>query len=210
MGAPQTIYLIRHGETTYNTRRILQTPDVPLSETGLEQARRLAERLASAGVARILSSDLERAVMTARALEATTRAPIHLDALLQERNFGALRGSAYADLGFDPFAPGYEPPEGESVPRFHERVARAWSAIQEHAATAGGPLAVVTHGLVCRDLVARHLIVPPELSAAADPYRWTNTCLTHIQGPPWTVHLLACTAHLATPSQGGPSGRGLA
>lgn len=196
MSTAQTIYLIRHGETAYNARRILQTQDVPLSEVGLEQAQRLAERLADAGIARVLSSDLERAVMTARALAATSGAPLHLDALLQERNFGALRGSAYADLGFDPFAPGYEPPEGESVPRFHERVERAWSVIQQHAASAGGPLAVVTHGLVCRDLVARHLVVPPELAAPADPYRWTNTCLTHIEGPPWTVHLLACTAHL--------------
>jgi broad specificity phosphatase PhoE len=196
MSAAQTIYLIRHGETAYNARRILQTPEVPLSEVGLEQARRLAERLAGAGIARILSSDLERAVMTARALEATTRAPIHFDARLQERNFGALRGRAYAELDFDPFAAGYEPPEGESVPRFHERVAEGWLAIQEHAAAAGGPLAVVTHGLVCRDLVARHLEVPPGLAPASDPTRWTNTCLTTIQGPPWTVRLLACTAHL--------------
>lgn len=196
MSGAQTIYLIRHGETAYNARRVLQTPEVPLSEVGLEQAQRLADRLAGAGIARILSSDLERAVMTARALAAASGAPLHLDPLLQERNFGALRGRAYADLGFDPFAPGYEPPEGESVPRFHERVERAWSAIQEHAAAAGGPLAVVTHGLVCRDLVARHLVVPAELAAPADPYRWTNTCLTHVEGPPWTVRLLACTAHL--------------
>lgn len=199
MGAPHTIHLIRHGETAYNARRILQTPEVPLSEEGAAQARRLAERLADAGIARILSSDLERAVATARALAATTGAPIHLDPLLQERNFGALRGTAYADLGFDPFAPGYEPPEGESVPRFHERVARAWSLIQEHAAAASGPLAVVTHGLVCRDLVARNLTIPPELAAPTDPYRWTNTCLTTLTGPPWTLHLLACTAHLLNP-----------
>jgi broad specificity phosphatase PhoE len=196
MGAAQTIHLIRHGETAYNAQRILQTPEVPLSEHGQEQARRLAERLADAGIARILASDLERAVMTARALAATTRAPVHLEPLLQERNFGALRGRAYADLGFDPFAPDYEPPEGESVPRFRERVARAWSVILEHAAAAAGPLAVVTHGLVCRDLVAGHLVVPPDLRAPADPYRWTNTCLTTLEGPPWTVRLLACTAHL--------------
>jgi broad specificity phosphatase PhoE len=196
MGAAQTIYLIRHGETAYNAQRILQTPEVPLSEHGADQARRLAERLADAGIARILSSDLERAVMTARALAATTGAPIQLDARLQERNFGELRGRAYGDLGFDPFAPGYAPPGGESVPAFLERVGEAWSAIRSHAAAAGS-LAVVTHGLVCRDLVAHHIVVPPELAAPADPYRWINTCLTTIEGgPPWTVRLLACTAHL--------------
>jgi broad specificity phosphatase PhoE len=201
MGAAQTIYLVRHGETSYNARRVLQTPEVPLSELGTEQARRLAARLADAGIARILSSDLERAAATARALAATTRAPIVLEALLQERNFGALRGTAYADLGFDPFAPGYAPPEGESVPAFEVRVARAWERIREHAAAAGGPLAVVTHGLVCRDLVARHLIVPADLAAPEGAARWTNTCLTVADGPPWTVRLLACTAHLADPSE---------
>jgi probable phosphoglycerate mutase len=196
MGAAHTIYLIRHGETEYNARRILQTPEVPLSENGADQARRLAERLADAGIARILSSDLERAVMTARALEATTGAPLHLDASLQERNFGELRGSAYAQLGFDPFAPEYAPPGGESVPMFLTRVREAWGVILSHAAASAGPLAVVTHGLVCRDLVAHHLVVPPELAPAAGTHPWTNTCLTTIEGPPWTVRLLACTSHL--------------
>jgi probable phosphoglycerate mutase len=197
MGGAHTIHLIRHGETASNAARILQTPEITLSETGVEQARRLAARLAGAGIARILSSDLERARMTARLLQETTGAPLHLDARLQERNFGDLRGTAYADLGFDPFAEGYAPPGGESIPMFLARVARAWEAIQSHAAAADGPLAVVTHGLVCRDLVAHHLVVPAELAAPADPTRWTNTCLTTIEGPPWTVRLLACTAHLS-------------
>jgi probable phosphoglycerate mutase len=170
MGAPHPIYLIRHGETAYNAGRILQTPEVPLSERGAEQARRLSARLAGAGIARILSSDLERALATARALAGATGAPVHLDALLQERNFGELRGRPYRELGFDPFAPDYVPPGGESVSVFEARVARAWERIRAHAAEAGGPLAVVTHGLVC---------------------------LTTIDGPPWTVRLLACTAHLA-------------
>jgi probable phosphoglycerate mutase len=196
VGAPRTIHLIRHGETAYNAGRILQTPEVPLSERGVEQAQRLAARLAGSAIARILSSDLERALMTARALAEATGAPVHQDPLLQERNFGELRGRPYAELGFDPFAPDYAPPGGESVPAFHARVARAWERIREHAAAAEGPLAVVTHGLVCRDLVAHHLAVPPELAAPADPYRWTNTCLTTVEGPPWTVRLLACTAHL--------------
>jgi probable phosphoglycerate mutase len=196
------VYLIRHGETAYNARRVLQTPEVPLSERGADQARRLAERLAGAGIRRILASDLRRAVMTAQALAEATRASIETEPLLQERNFGDLRGTAYRDLGFDPFAEGYAPPGGESVPAFHARVARAWARIQEVAA-AGGPLAVVTHGLVCRDLVARHLELPRALAAPSDPTRWANTCVTEIDGPPWRVRLLACTAHLADPFSKG-------
>lgn len=206
MGATQTIYLIRHGETADNARRILQTPDVPLSDRGADQARRLAERLTSAGIAGILSSDYERARRTAHALAATTRAPVHEDALLRERDFGELRGRGYMSLGFDPFASDYAPPGGESVPAFQARVARAWDRIREHAATTGGPLAVVTHGLVCRTLVAHHLTLSTELAAASlDLPRWTNTCLTIIESPTWTVRLLACTAHLDDIAPGAPA-----
>jgi len=190
------VYLIRHGETAYNAGRILQTPEVPLSDRGIAQARRLAERLAGAGLRRILASDLLRAAMTAHVLADATGAPIETESLLQERNFGDLRGTPYAALGFDPFAPDYAPPGGESIPAFHARVARAWVRIEEVAAATDGPLAVVTHGLVCRDLVARHLELLPGLAAPSDPTRWANTSVTELAGPPWRVRLLACTAHL--------------
>jgi broad specificity phosphatase PhoE len=197
MGAAKVVYLIRHGETADNARRVLQMPNVPLSDRGVEQARRLASRLANAGIARILVSDYERARMTARPLAETTGAQLVEDPLLRERHFGDLRGRAYASLGFDPFAPGYVPPNGESIPVFQARVMLAFESIREHAAGAGGALAVVTHGLVCRDLVANHLELAPELAAAPpDPYRWTNTCVTEVDPATWTVRLLACTAHL--------------
>jgi probable phosphoglycerate mutase len=134
--------------------------------------------------------------MTAHVLADATGAPIETESLLQERNFGDLRGTPYAALGFDPFAPDYAPPGGESIPAFHARVALAWARIEEVAAATDGPLAVVTHGLVCRDLVARHLELPPELAAPTDPTRWANTSVTELAGPPWRVRLLACTAHL--------------
>lgn len=196
MGATR-LYVIRHGETAHNARRILQPPDVPLSERGREQARRLARRLAALGVGRILSSDLARAAETAGALVEATGLDVAYDPLLQERNFGDLRGTRYDELEEDPFAPDYVPPGGESWDAFRARVAGAWRAIQQHAARAEGPLAVVTHGLVVRDLVERHLDVPTALARPAEPHAWRNTCLTIADGPtPWRVHLLACTAHL--------------
>src|SRR5713101_10206177 len=125
-----SIFLIRHGETLGNASRTVQLPDNPLSPRGVAQAERLARRLASEGIASILSSDFARAVTTAEHLRRATGAPISYDPLLQERNFGDLRGTPYAELGFDPFAPDYEPPAGESWPIFHARVDRAWEAIQ--------------------------------------------------------------------------------
>ena len=188
------IFLIRHGETPGNARRIVQLPGIPLSPRGVAQAERLARRLGREGIARILSGDLARAAMTAERLRQVTGAPVQFDPLLQERNFGDLRGTAYADLGFDMFAPGYAPPNGETWEVFHARVDRAWALVQETAAATSGHLAVVTHGLVCRSLASRHLILP----AGQDvPERWENSGLTVIEGPaPWRVRLLNCIAHL--------------
>jgi broad specificity phosphatase PhoE len=199
------IFLIRHGETTGNAARIVQLPDVPLSPRGIAQAERLAHRLARDDVARILSSDLARARETAESLQRATGAPLAFEPLLHERNFGDIRGTAYADLGFDMFAPDYAPPNGETWPVFHARVDRAWERVQALAAVTDGNLAVVTHGLVCRSLASRHLGLPDGVPV---PERWDNASVTIVECPaPWRVTLLNCVAHLddvdATPASSG-------
>lgn len=191
---PPRIYLVRHGETASNAARVFQTPETPLSPRGIDQAERLAARLAGAGIGLVLASGFARAAMTAERLARAAGAPIGVEPLLEERNFGALRGRPYAELGVDAFARDYEPPGGESWPAFEARVDLAWQRIRAAAARTSGHLAVVTHGLVCRSLVARHLRLPP----GADPRRgFPNTSLTIVEGaPPFAVALLACTAHL--------------
>ena len=189
------LFLIRHGETEGNALRVVQHPHIPLSPRGIVQAERLALRLAGEGIAKIVSSDYARAMMTAEYLQRATRVPLAIEPLLRERNFGDLRGTPYAELGFDMFALEYAPPNGETWPMFHERVDRAWERVQELAAsTTGGSLAVVTHGLVCRSLAAHHLILG---AGDAVPERWENTSLTIVDWPaPWRVRLLNCVAHL--------------
>jgi broad specificity phosphatase PhoE len=189
------IYLVRHGETALNAARILQPAATPLSERGIEQAACVARRLASAGIARILVSDLLRAEMTAEAIARTTGAALVRDPDLAERNFGALRGRPYAALGLDPFAPEYEPPEGESWAAFHARVDRAWERVDAAARAAGGPVAVVTHGLVCRSIVSRLATLGAGLSL--DGAGWRNTSVTVLEGgEPWLVRVLDDCSHL--------------
>jgi len=196
------IFLIRHAETASNAARVVQTVETPLSDRGRAQAERLAHRLAAEGVAQILSSDLPRAAITAECLRAATGAPLELDPLLQERNFGAIRGMAYADVGVHIFAPAYLPPGGESWQAFHARVDRAWDRILELAAGVSGNLAVVTHGLVCYSLVLRHVGQP---RAEAPPQHFGNTAVTVVDAePPWRVSLLNCTAHLDDASADDP------
>lgn len=185
------IHLIRHGETEGNAARVFQWPDTPLSARGHEQARALGERFRDEAVAAVLCSDYRRAQETARAIAASTGAPLRSEALLRERNFGALRGTRYADLDVDPFSPTYEPPEGESWQRFHARVDSAFAALLAFADELDGPLAVVTHGLVC------HSVVERLLDGDAAVAGFANTAVTSFdRSPPHRLVRVACTAHL--------------
>jgi probable phosphoglycerate mutase len=196
------ILLVRHGETELNAARVLQPPDTPLSARGIAQAERLAQRLVRSRIGAIVSSDLVRARMTAERVAAATGAPLSLEAGLQERNFGDLRGTPYAELAEDPFAPGYVPPGGESWDDLHARVDAAWESVLA-AERAVGPLdlVVVTHGLVCHSLVRRRLSVSPPLVL---PAGFANTSLTIVDPePPWRVVRLNCTEHLGPATDEG-------
>jgi probable phosphoglycerate mutase len=199
-----TILLVRHGETDGNAARILQRPDVPLNERGIRQAEQLARRLSTLGFARILCSDLLRARMTAAPLAARSGIAIEESPLLQERNFGDLRGLAYAELAENPFGPDVRPPNGEDWPTFHGRVADAFAFIVERRRSVNGTLVVVTHGLVCHALVERHTLLP---EGAVVPERFDNTSITVLhEDTPHGVSLLNCTRHLMISLEGDRNG----
>ncbi len=184
--------IVRHGETAANASRILQHPEEPLSERGLWQAAQLGERLRDAEIDLVISSDYQRARMTAEAVVAATGASLEIEPLLRERNFGAWRGRPYAELGFDPMAEDASPPGGETWAAFFDRAARAFDTVTARAVEAPGLVVVVTHGLVCRAFVQRHLV--GEGPGFEGP--WTNTSVTEVNGPPWTLHRVNCARHL--------------
>ena len=142
---------------------------------------------------------------TAEHLQRATGAPLLIDPLLREQ-LRRSRGKPYSELGIDMFAPDYAPPNGETWPTFHERVDLAWARVQEMATATDGSLAIVTHGLVCRSLTARHLILA---DGEAAPERWDNTSVIIDWPAPWRVRLLNCIAHLdgldAPPADSGPA-----
>ncbi len=198
-----TLLLIRHGETALNASHTLQPADTPLSERGHAQARALALRMVDAGgvgnpwarrIAGIVSSNLPRALQTAQAIAAATGLPVATSALLQERNFGDWRGLPHAGFGFDPLAHSGAPPGGESHAAFAQRVARAFAHILDIQAALGGPLVVVTHGLVLREWLAAHVTRPPGVPV---PTHLGNTGITVIDAQaPHHVSLIDCTLHL--------------
>lgn len=189
------IFLIRHGQTALNAARVIQHPHTPLNARGLEQARRLGERMAREAIGLIVSSDYARTHQTAEGVEAGTGARLEFNPNLRERNFGDIRGTAYDDHEEDVFAEGYRPAGGESWPVFHRRVDQAWSEMVATAAGVDGDIAVVTHGLVCNSLFDRVFSLSPE--TVQQGWVVANTSVTIVEPePPFRVHLLACATHL--------------
>ncbi len=189
------IYLIRHGQTALNAAAVVQPSDTPLNRRGVRQAELLARRMAELGVAHVVASDLPRAVMTAEPIVLATSASVEYSTLLQERNFGDVRGTPYAELRDDIFTQGYEPPNGESEPDFDRRVSDAWAYVLDVRRRMEGNLAVVTHGLVLRSLCFQSLQLR-QGTEVPGPFR--NSSLTVVEeDPPHRVALLDSVAHLS-------------
>lgn len=91
------LWLVRHGETVWNTEGLVQGwSDPPLSETGEAQAQKLASRLARTPFAAVYSSDLQRTRQTAQlALPGVHVIP---DARLRELGFGAWEGKTWTGV----------------------------------------------------------------------------------------------------------------
>jgi len=154
---PTRILAIRHGETAWNVdTRVQGHLDIPLNATGRDQARRLALVLAGREpIEAIYSSDLSRALATARAVAEATGAPLETRTGLRERCFGALQGRKFTEVSAaDPTLaerwrrrePAWTPPGdgGESLLRFRQRVLTTAEALA--ARHIGQSIALFTHG----------------------------------------------------------------
>lgn len=189
-----SLLIIRHGETALNVARVLQPPDTPLNERGLAQAEALARRLAASGVRAILSSDLPRALQTAQAIAQASGAPITTTPLLQERNFGDWRGRPYDGMSMFPLTMAEAPPNGESMAEFELRVAAGFALALAQQDSVGGTVAIVTHGLVIRALLAKQVRFGDGMSL---PDHLGNTSLSIVEvRSPHRVSLVNCTRHL--------------
>ena len=90
----RTFYFLRHGQTDWNVigRMQGQSSDIPLNQTGLEQAKAAAKILSRYPIDRVISSPLKRAFVTAEQTSQALNVPIETDVRLLERNYGAIEG----------------------------------------------------------------------------------------------------------------------
>ena len=150
------LVLIRHGETVWNSERRMQGQrNSALSTLGRAQARALAKRLQGESFDVLYSSDLDRALETARAIAAATGQEIRIEPRLRERCFGIFEGLTRDEMAthhpaeyarFRERDPDYCMPGGESARTFHER---CMGVLQEIVAQhVGRRIVVVAHGLL--------------------------------------------------------------
>lgn len=144
----------RHGRTEWNLlNRFQGALDVPLDEVGRAQAIAAAPALARTRPTSIVSSDLSRAVETARTLAAITGLAVTTDPALRETDGGGWQGLTRAEIIaqdrdlFMSWVAGHDvrPPGGEVR---SEVVRRVVGSVDRHAAglPEGGTLVVVSHG----------------------------------------------------------------
>jgi len=159
---PAELLLIRHAESVWNAERRWQgRADPPLSERGMEQARRLAESLAEAAIDRVIASDLQRALATAREVAAQHGVELRSDPRLREHDVGRWEGrrrqeiedfDAEALARFDAGDLDARAGGGESRAEVRDRVRAAMTEIARESR--GLRVAVVTHLGVIRSLVS--------------------------------------------------------
>lgn len=126
------IHLARHGQTAYNAEGRFQGHlPVPLDETGREQARALAERVAGVELSALVCSPLARARETADIVAARIGLRPQEDARFAETDTGDWTGRSFAEIeaedpdGFRRFEvsdPTFRYPGGESFTEQSERV----------------------------------------------------------------------------------------
>ena len=148
-----TIYLIRHGKTEANERRLYcGSTDLPLSSAGRAELQKLRYEIKHV---RLITSGMKRTDETLRILFGDV--PYEADPRFREVDFGIFEMRGYRELKD---TPAYQtwltgdneanvPPEGESGAQMKARVLRALSEIREDTCivTHGGVIAAIMEAL---------------------------------------------------------------
>lgn len=147
------IYSTRHGQTDYNKQElILGITDIPLNETGILQADKLADEINNiGGIDFIIASPMIRANLTAKAVAEKCGLEIITDDRLREWDYGSYEGKSRFTDGF------YNDKRefavrmggtGESVLQVSYRVYNLLDEIIEKYSDKN--ILLVSHGGICR------------------------------------------------------------
>lgn len=92
------IYVVRHGQTDYNVKKVFQGHmNIPLNKIGERQAKETALQFRNIDIDMILVSPLKRTIQTAEPIGEMLGVPITVEERLIERDFGNMEGKINRD-----------------------------------------------------------------------------------------------------------------
>ncbi|TVY02422.1 histidine phosphatase family protein [Paenibacillus cremeus] len=187
------IGFVRHGETDWNKETRAQGQrDIPLNQTGLLQARAVAERmrleLSKWDV--LISSDLSRAYVTAQAIGTLLNKTVGVDLRLRERGFGQLEGTTEQER-IDQWGPNWNELEHgvETLQQVRERSDELLAELIEKYS--GQNILLVSHGTFIG--VALKSLLEADIPVLG------NTAISIIrrEDQSWRSELINCFKHLS-------------
>lgn len=196
------VLLVRHGETDYNvTGRWQGQLNTPLNALGRQQADKVAQALRGVQLNLIVSSDLVRAVDTARAIAAHHGLSPLLDARWREIHLGIFQGLTrqeiketypleYNSWHYDD---NFVVPNGESRLQVQNRVYEAWLSLVERPDLEGTAL-VTAHGGTIRWLLIR--LFGEEAASGRHLENTSITTLEREEDGVWVMRKVGDAAHL--------------
>ena len=140
------IMLIRHGRTAENKQSYMGWNDVPLSPSGVEEARAVVVRLAGERIDAVYSSPLSRALATASPLAEQRGLSVRARDALKEIDYGRCQGMLKSErkLGLEKQHLYLPLPGGESLFDVYQRVERLFAELHADL-LAARHIAIVGH-----------------------------------------------------------------
>ena len=157
------ITIIRHGETMWNVQKRIQGQrNSKLSENGITQAELVAKALVKREFDVLVSSDLGRAIETAKIINKQLLLPHEYNANLRERSFGIFEGKNFAEieekypeefLRYKERNPEFVVPGGESIEQMYKRITSEIESVARKFKDQ--KVLIVSHGLVLEMMMYR-------------------------------------------------------
>ncbi|MGF1665667.1 MAG: histidine phosphatase family protein [Acidimicrobiia bacterium] len=186
-----SITLVRHGRSEANEANLWQGQgDAALSPAGRQQAEALGRRLGGRSFDLVVSSDLERAHATARAVDPTAET----DPAWREMDLGSWEGRSFEEVAarhpdlLGAIRNGEAVAFGETGETISDFEQRAWAALDLLAGRLedGASAMVATHGGIIDAILGRYL---GRVQGKRTYPIVTNTSLTVLQGEPGALRL---------------------
>jgi len=151
------VLLVRHGETRGNVARRHQADDTPLTATGREQAKKIAQELSSLQPTHVLTSNMVRAIETAREIADECDITPETSESFRElhrpsRLYGRYRRSFVSLWYYFLWYFGIEKDDGETYAALRDRFKAAQSELAAYPSDAR--IIVVSHAAFMRLFVA--------------------------------------------------------